>query len=145
MKLISAQSSERHCVILQIWSSIHHQQGSLQFLSLDITQTECQSSAEDLTELSYNISLLFFSVYFPGVRRPTGKKMPLKQSRSYPPPRVCSSLDCNSQILCLSVLATAYQPFMPLQKLLSFEVAVQWHFGAEELVYPAVVNCHTAV
>lgn len=31
---------------------------------------------------------------------------------------------------------------MPLQKPLSFEVGVQWHFGAEELVYPAVANCH---
>lgn len=48
----------------------------------------------------------------------------------------------NSQILCLSVLATAYQPFMPLQKQLSFQVGVQWHFEAEELVYPAVVYGH---
>lgn len=67
MKLISVQSSERLCVIQQIWSSIHHQQGSLQFLSLDINQTECQSSAEDPTELPYNISLT-------RVRWPLGKR-----------------------------------------------------------------------
>lgn len=48
--------------------------GSLQFLSLDITQTECQSSAEDPAELPYNISLFFVSVYVPGVRQPLGKK-----------------------------------------------------------------------
>lgn len=29
MKLISVQSSERHCVIPQIWSSIHQQRGPL--------------------------------------------------------------------------------------------------------------------
>lgn len=139
MKLISEQSSERHCVTPQIWPSIHQQQGNLQFLSLDIAQAQCQSSAEDLAELPYNVSLFLFRDVLPGSEKHWGK-MPLMQSRSYPPSYVWSSLDRNSQILCLSVLATAYQPFMPLQKPLSFEVGVLWHFATEELVYPAVVH-----
>lgn len=55
IKLRLVQSSERHCVTPQIWFPIHCQQGSLQFLSLDITQMECQSSAEDPIELPYNV------------------------------------------------------------------------------------------
>lgn len=46
---------------------------------------------------------------------------------------LCSSLDWNSQILCLSVPATAYQSFMPLQKRLSFEVATRWHSSRSKL------------
>lgn len=66
---MSVQSSQLHCMIPQIGSSIHHQQGSLLFLSLDISQTECQSSVEDPSELPSNISLLFLSSYFYGVKR----------------------------------------------------------------------------
>lgn len=93
------------------------------------------------SHIIFHFFFLFFLGYIcRGVRGPL-EKLPLMQSRSYPASHVCSSLDCNSQILCLSVLATAYQPFMPLQKRLSFQVAVQWHFEAEELVYPPVVYC----
>lgn len=142
MKLISVESSEQHCATPQIWSCVHHQQGSSQFLSLDITQTECQSSAEDLAELPNNISLLFFLGYILPGSEDHREKMPSMQSRSYPRSHVCSSLDCHSEILCLTVLAEAYQPFMQLQKRLSFEAGVQWHFAAEELVYTPVVNRH---
>lgn len=90
MKLISVQSSQRHCAILQIWPSIHHQQGSLLFLSLYITQTECHH----LTELPYNISPFFFLCIFSRGQTTTGKKkkMPLMQSRSYPPPFLVPAL-----------------------------------------------------
>lgn len=60
------QSSELHCVTPQIWSPIHCQQGSLQFLSLDITQMECQSSAEHPNDLPYNVSFLFLGYILPG-------------------------------------------------------------------------------
>lgn len=73
-----------------------------------------------------NVSLLFLGSILPG-SEDHWEKMPLMQSRSYPPSHVCSSLDCNSQILYLSALATAYQPFMPLQKA---DIFWSWHAAA---------------
>lgn len=129
-------------MILQIWSSIHDQQGSLQFLSLDITQIECQSFAEYPTELLlYNVSLFFFVVY------------PLPRSEDHWEKK-CQS--CNQEVTPLSCrllvgfrltnpfLVSAEQqltdPSCHFKSSHLLKDGMQWHFGAKELVYPAVVK-----
>lgn len=114
MKLISVQSSERHCVIPQIWSSIHQQRGPLAvFISWH------HPDGVSILQLNspFGLSLLFlaYTVFYWGQTTTAGGGHSCNQEVTLP---LTSALlwIATHKSFCLSVLATAYRPFMPLQK-----------------------------
>ena len=127
MKLISVQSSERHCVIPQIWSSIHQQRGPL---AVFISWHHLDRVSILQLNSPFRLSLLFFlayTVFHWGQMTTGGWGGALLQSRSFPPYHVSLLWIATHKSLCLSVLATAYRPFMPLQK-----AAIFWSRRAVE-------------
>lgn len=125
--------SKAHCVILQICSSIHHQQGNSLYLL-----TSPRQSLSPLLWTRLNspvISHAFIcTVYFSRVRRPLGHVTS--------PSRVGSSFRLQLTNPLLVSASNSLPTLRATSKAICFEVAEQWHFRAEELVYPAAVNCH---